>query len=66
MVYIYILKLKNNKYYVGKTTRKPLERLSEHFKNSGSGWTRVHKPVDFFLLSIYTVYKAFHVDSFDK
>ena len=46
MVYIYILKLKNNKYYVGKTTRKPLERLSEHFKNSGSGWTRVHKPVE--------------------
>lgn len=45
MVYIYILKLKNNKYYVGKTSRKPLERLSEHFDNSGSGWTRVHNPV---------------------
>ncbi len=39
MVYIYILKLENNKYYVGKTTN-PEFRVNSHFKNEGSSWTK--------------------------
>jgi cellular nucleic acid-binding protein len=44
MVYIYILKLQNNKYYVGKTTN-PNFRLESHFNSNGSEWTKKYKPI---------------------
>ena len=44
MVYIYILLLQKNKYYVGKTTH-PKFRLREHFDSGGSAWTKKYKPV---------------------
>ncbi len=43
MVFIYILELENNKYYVGKTTN-PDFRLEQHFNSSGSQWTKKYKP----------------------
>ena len=42
-MYIYILELENNKYYVGKTIN-PDFRIDSHFNNSGSSWTKLHKP----------------------
>ena len=44
MFYVYVLKsLKNNKRYVGCTSKDPKIRLIEH--NSGSNkWTRVNNP----------------------
>ena len=44
MVYIYILKLTNCKYYVGKTTN-PKIRFDDHFNFSGSNWTKKNKPI---------------------
>ena len=44
MVYIYILKLKNNKYYIGKTNN-PNFRLKNHFNSNGSVWTKKYKPI---------------------
>lgn len=44
MVYIYILKLKNNKYYVGKT-KNPKFRLKQHFDAHGSAWTKKYPPI---------------------
>ena len=44
MVNIYVLKLKNNKYYVGKTS-KPTFRLNDHFSKNGSYWTKKYKPI---------------------
>ena len=44
MVYIYVLKLKSNKYYVGKTDN-PNFRLNDHFDTNGSEWTRKYKPI---------------------
>lgn len=44
MVYIYVLLLENNKYYVGKTTN-PEFRIEDHFCSYGSGWTSKYKPV---------------------
>ena len=44
MVFVYILLLKNGKYYIGKTTN-PKFRLEQHFDSSGSAWTRKYKPV---------------------
>jgi hypothetical protein len=44
MLYIYILKLESNKYYIGKTSN-PQFRLEEHFDGSASVWTHKYKPV---------------------
>ena len=44
MVFIYILQLENNKYYVGKTN-KPNFRIAEHFDSNGSLWTKKYKPI---------------------
>lgn len=43
MVFIYILKCKKNKYYVGKTNN-PNYRLDSHFMEGGSVWTKKYKP----------------------
>ena len=44
MVFIYILQLENNKYYIGKTTN-PNFRLDQHFNSHGSQWTKKYKPL---------------------
>lgn len=44
MVYIYILELEDNKYYVGKTN-EPEFRLEKHFDGNGSSWTQIYKPI---------------------
>ncbi len=44
MVYIYVLKLKYNKYYIGKTNN-PNFRLDDHFDSEGSEWTKKYKPI---------------------
>lgn len=44
MVFIYSLKLANNKYYIGKTGN-PNFRLENHFDSSGSVWTKKYKPI---------------------
>lgn len=44
MVYIYVLKLQYNKYYVGKTSN-PQFRIDSHFNNDGSEWTKKYKAV---------------------
>lgn len=44
MVYIYILELMNNKYYIGKTNN-PNFRLNNHFSLNGSSWTKKYKPI---------------------
>lgn len=49
MVYIYILRLRGGKYYVGKT-HHPCKRLTHHFCRQGAEWTRRWPPeevVDF-------------------
>jgi len=43
MVFIYILGLVQNKFYVGKT-ENPKFRLESHFKNGGCAWTKKYKP----------------------
>ena len=44
MIYIYILKLKHGKYYIGKTNN-PNIRIGNHFNKRGSTWTKRHRPV---------------------
>lgn len=45
MVFIYILQLISNKYYIGKTTN-PTFRLDSHFNSNGSEWTKLYKPIE--------------------
>jgi hypothetical protein len=44
MLYIYILELESNKYYIGKTTN-PEFRLDKHFDGGASVWTNKYKPI---------------------
>jgi len=43
-VSIYILKLENNKYYVGRSNNAEL-RIKKHFSGNGSAWTNKYKPI---------------------
>lgn len=43
-LYVYILELTENKYYIGKTTN-PDFRLEQHFNSNGSQFTKKYKPV---------------------
>ena len=42
---IYILKLQENKWYIGKTYKKVKERFQEHLDGKGSSWTSKYKPI---------------------
>ena len=44
MVKIYVLQLKHNKYYIGRTNN-PDFRLKNHFSGHGSYWTIRYKPL---------------------
>ena len=44
MVNIYVLKLKYSKYYVGKTNNT-FYRLTDHFSEGGSAWTKKYQPI---------------------
>ena len=44
MVFIYILQLQSNKYYVGKT-ENPKFRLEQHFNSNASKWTKKYNPI---------------------
>jgi len=43
-MFIYILELEQNKYYIGKTTNIAF-RLDDHFTSNGAAWTRKYKPI---------------------
>lgn len=44
MVFIYILLLENNKYYIGRTNN-PHFRLQSHFNSNDSEYTKKYKPL---------------------
>jgi cellular nucleic acid-binding protein len=41
---IYVLKLSNNKWYIGKS-EDPLKRYHDHLNGAGSAWTKLYKPI---------------------
>ena len=43
-MFIYILKLQHDCYYVGKSTN-PSKRMCQHKNKRGSAWTRIHTPI---------------------
>jgi hypothetical protein len=55
---IYILKLKESKYYIGKT-KNGVTRIMHHFSDQGSKWTKKYEPISVDKI----IYKA---DEFDE
>ena len=45
MVFIYVLELENNRYYVGKTNY-PEFRIDQHFESNACAWTTKYKPLN--------------------
>ena len=45
---IYVLKLQQGKYYVGRTAKPIEERYEEHCRGLGSSWTRKYPPVSIY------------------
>jgi hypothetical protein len=45
MVFVYALRLRQGKYYIGKT-ENPRSRLMEHINHAGSAWTTIYAPVE--------------------
>ena len=43
-MYIYVLKLRCNKYYIGKSYNAHV-RISQHNVGNGAHWTKIYKPV---------------------
>lgn len=41
---LYVLQLKNGKYYIGKS-KNVRKRIDEHFNGGGSEWTKRHRPI---------------------
>lgn len=42
---VYVLKLENDKWYVGKTTEDVEKRFQTHKNSYGALWTKLHKPI---------------------
>lgn len=62
-MYIYILKLINNKYYIGKTD-DVMRRYDEHMNNKGSAWTRLYKPLK--LIECHSMKTVYDEDNITK
>ena len=43
--FVYVLKLENNKFYVGHSCEIEV-RIASHFLGNGSLWTKKHKPLE--------------------
>ena len=42
---IYVLKLQENKYYIGKSKNDVIARYQQHVNGQGSTWTKKYKPI---------------------
>lgn len=63
MVFIYVLQLEDNKFYIGKT-ENPQFRLNNHFNFNGSVWTKKYKPLK--VLKIIPNCNNFNEDRYTK
>lgn len=49
MTSIYILRLVQNKYYVGRSNQVK-DRIDQHYNGNGSAWTQKYKPLELYAL----------------
>lgn len=55
-MYIYVLLLQGNKYFVG-TSDSPEEDISEHYRGNGCEWTKMYCPIEVLVLLPDTAYE---------
>lgn len=60
---IYILLCRQDKFYIGKSTRIE-ERVLEHFSNIGSEWTKLYKPIE--IIECFESTGEFDEDNYTK
>jgi predicted GIY-YIG superfamily endonuclease len=60
---VYVLKLRNGKYYVGKT-ESVINRVEDHVCGAGSAWTQIHEPIE--LLEVFNNASAYTEDQVTK
>jgi hypothetical protein len=63
MVYIYVLALEQNKYYIGKTNN-PSFRIENHIDGTGSSWTKKYKPIK--LIELIPDCTDYHEDMYTR
>ena len=61
---LYVLKLIENKYYVGKTQYDVLTRFNKHIKGYGSQWTKLYKPIK--IIEQFETFDKFAEDLYTK
>ena len=62
-MFIYVLKLEKEKYYVG-ITKNPHFRLENHFTGKGASWTKRYRPIK--LIKIISNCDSFDEDKYTK
>ncbi len=50
---LYVLQLKNNKYYIGITAQRVEARYEQHANGTGAKWTKLHQPLG--ILEYYSI-----------
>ena len=61
MTWLYILRLKDNKFYVGKTDKESVsDRYMEHLEGNGSEWTIKYPPIG--VIEYFPLQYEFHED----
>lgn len=61
---IYVLKLTEEKYYVGKTDKTVEQRFEEHIAGQGSEWTKLYEPIE--IIKIITDGDDYDEDKYTK
>lgn len=61
---IYVLKLVQGKYYIGKTHKDITQRFTQHNKGLGSEWTKLYKPIR--MIEFFQTTDKFQEDIYTK
>lgn len=61
---VYVLKLIQDKYYIGKTCKDIAQRLAQHEKGFGAEWTKLYKPVK--VIELFETTDKFQEDTITK
>ena len=61
---IYVLKLVQDKYYIGKTYKDILIRYEQHKNGFGAEWTKLYKPIK--MIEFFQTTDKFKEDTYTK